>query len=51
VPRNRAEQCFDNLSIICFNYDRSIQHYLPFVVAMAFRSSSAMLTKAQVGRP
>lgn len=36
VPRNKAEQCFDNLSIICFNYDRSIQHYLPYVVAMAF---------------
>ena len=36
VPRNKAEQCFDNLAIICFNYDRSIQHYLPFVVAMAF---------------
>ena len=39
VPRNRAEQCFDNLTIICFNYDRSIQHYLPFVVAMAFGMS------------
>lgn len=36
VPRNKAEQCFDNLSIICFNYDRSIQHYLPWVVSMAF---------------
>lgn len=36
VPRNRAEQAFDNLTIINFNYDRSIQHYLPFVVSMAF---------------
>lgn len=36
VPRNKAEQCFDNLSIISFNYDRSIQHYLPWVVHMAF---------------
>ena len=36
VPRSQAEQCFDNLSIINFNYDRSIQHYLPWVVHMAF---------------
>ncbi len=36
VPRNKVEKCFDNLAIINFNYDRSIQHYLPFVVAMAF---------------
>ncbi len=36
VPRNQAERAFDNLSIINFNYDRSVQHYLPFVVAMAF---------------
>lgn len=36
VPRAQAEKCFDNLAIISFNYDRSVQHYLPFVVAMAF---------------
>ncbi len=36
VPRNRAEQAFDNLTIINFNFDRSVQHYLPFVVSMAF---------------
>lgn len=36
VPRTRAEDCFDNLFIICFNYDRSIQHYLPYVLEMAF---------------
>ena len=36
VPRNQAEKSFDNLNIISFNYDRSVQHYLPFVVAMAF---------------
>ncbi len=39
VPRAKAEQCFDNLSIISFNYDRSIQHYLPWVVHMAFGMS------------
>ncbi len=36
VPRAKADQCFDKLSIINFNYDRAIQHYLPFIVAMAF---------------
>ncbi len=36
VPRSEAEKCFDNLSIISFNYDRSIQHYLPWIVHMAF---------------
>lgn len=36
VPRARAEQCFDNIAIICFAYDRSIKHYLPWVVHMAF---------------
>ena len=36
VPRGQAEKCFDNLSIISFNYDRSIQHYLPWIVHMAF---------------
>ena len=39
VPRSKAEQCFDNLSIISFNYDRSLQHYLPYVVHMAFGMS------------
>lgn len=36
VPRSQAEQCFDKLSIVCFNYDRAIEHYLPWVVSMAF---------------
>lgn len=36
VPRNQAEKAFENLSIINFNYDRSVQHYLPWVVSMAF---------------
>ena len=39
VPRNMADKAFENLSIINFNYDRSIQHYLPFVVSMAFGMS------------
>lgn len=36
VPRNQVDKAFDNLSIINFNYDRSVQHYLPWVVSMAF---------------
>ena len=36
VPRAQAETCFDKLSIVCFNYDRAIEHYLPWVVSMAF---------------
>jgi hypothetical protein len=36
VPRSQAEKCFENLHIINFNYDRSVQHYLPWVVSMAF---------------
>jgi len=36
VPRNKAENCFDNLTIISFTYDRALQHYLPWVVSMAF---------------
>ena len=36
VPRARAEECFEKLSIVCFNYDRAIEHYLPYVVQRAF---------------
>ncbi|MEP3421017.1 MAG: SIR2 family protein [Erythrobacter sp.] len=36
VPRARAEEAFEKLSIVCFNYDRAIEHYLPWVVQRAF---------------
>ncbi len=36
VPRAKAEQAFEKLSIVCFNYDRAIEHYLPWVVMRAF---------------
>lgn len=39
VPRAKAESCFDNLSIVCFNYDRAIEHYLPWALHMAFGMS------------
>ncbi|MEO0689158.1 MAG: hypothetical protein AAFY51_02545 [Pseudomonadota bacterium] len=36
VPRAQAEQCLDKLSLVCFNYDRAIEHYMPWVLTMAF---------------
>jgi len=36
VPRSRVESCLDEISIICFNYDRSIEHFLPHAMVMAF---------------
>ncbi len=44
VPRAKAESCFDNLSILSFNYDRSIENYLPWALHMAFGMS---LTEAR----
>lgn len=39
VPRAKAEECFEKLSIVCFNYDRAIEHYLPWVAQRAFGMS------------
>jgi hypothetical protein len=36
VPRSQVERCLDELSIISFNYDRSIEHFLPHAMVMAF---------------
>lgn len=36
VPRAKADECFEKLSIVCFNYDRAIEQYLPYVVQRAF---------------
>jgi hypothetical protein len=36
VPRLKAEKCLDDLSIVNFNYDRSIEHFLPHAFVMAF---------------
>jgi hypothetical protein len=36
VPRSKVHQCFENLSIISFNYDRSIEHFLPYVLITAY---------------
>lgn len=36
LPRSRLERAFDDLTIICFNYDRAIEHYLPFALVMAY---------------
>lgn len=39
VPRARADRCLDNLSIVCFNYDRSIEQYMPWALHLAFGMS------------
>jgi hypothetical protein len=36
VPRLQAERCLDDLTIISFNYDRSLEHFLPHAFVMAF---------------
>lgn len=36
VPRAKADRCFDNLSLVSFNYDRSIEQYLPWTLHLAF---------------
>jgi len=39
VPRSQVEKCLDELAIISFNYDRSIEHFLPHAMVMAFGMS------------
>ncbi|PEQ11858.1 hypothetical protein B2G71_15605 [Novosphingobium sp. PC22D] len=39
VPRSRVERCLDELAIISYNYDRSIEHFLPHALVMAFGMS------------
>lgn len=36
VPRSKVEQSLDSLSIVNFNYDRSIEHFLPYALVVAF---------------
>lgn len=36
VPRSRVHQCFENLAIISFNYDRSVEHFLPYALMTAY---------------
>jgi hypothetical protein len=36
VPSTRIDKCFENVSIINFNPDRSIEHFLPHALKMAF---------------
>jgi hypothetical protein len=39
LPRRLAERLFENLSIICFNYDRAIEHYLPHALVASWGMS------------
>ncbi|WP_299192169.1 hypothetical protein [uncultured Erythrobacter sp.] len=50
VPRAKAEECFEKLSIVCFNYDRAIEHYLPWVVQRAFGMSYEESCELVAGR-
>lgn len=36
LPRTRLEHAFEDLTIICFNYDRAIEHFLPHALVMAY---------------
>lgn len=50
VPRAKAEECFEKLSIVCFNYDRAIEHYLPWVVQRAFGMTYGEACELVAGR-
>lgn len=50
VPRAKAEECFEKLSIVCFNYDRAIEHYLPWVVMRAFGMTHEEACELVAGR-
>lgn len=55
VPRRRAEEVFDNLSIVCFNYDRAIEHVLPFALQRAWGleldHARALVAKLEIIHP
>lgn len=56
VPRSRVETCLDNLAIISFNYDRSIEHFLPHALVIAFGmdikdAQKIVATKLQIIHP
>lgn len=36
VPRSRIDRAFDDFAIINFNYDRSVEHFLPWVLVTAY---------------
>lgn len=36
LPRSRVEQGLADVSVVSFNYDRSVQHFLPYAVATAY---------------
>jgi len=36
LPRSKLERAFSDLTIVCFNYDRAIEHYLPHALVMAY---------------
>lgn len=56
VPRAAAETCFDNLSIVSLSHDRAIEHFMPWLMQLAwgmgFAESRAFVAeKLEVLRP
>ncbi len=45
VKKTEIEKIFDNISIICFNYDRCIEHALHEIIQLSFSVDAATATK------
>ena len=39
VSNDNVDSVFDNISIVCFNYDRCIEHFLTYALSYRFRIS------------
>ncbi len=55
VQLSRVEHIFDNISIVCFNYDRCIEHFLTDALIHAYHlthpQASQQVTRLKVLRP
>ncbi|MGE3690990.1 MAG: hypothetical protein AB7F98_06380 [Novosphingobium sp.] len=56
VPRSQADRCLDMVSFVNFNYDRSLEHFLPFAFEMAFgmnlqEAQRIVAAKLKINRP
>ncbi len=55
VPRRKAEEVFQNLEIICFNYDRALEHFLPYSLVTAWglelREARALVSELKILHP
>jgi len=39
VTLDKLDELFSNISIVCFNYDRCIQHFLPYAISSTYSNS------------